>query len=123
MKTPMKNFKNIDEYIKSFPKEVQKDLILLRATIKKLIPKGEDAIRYGMPTIRLNDKNFLHFAAYGKHIGFYPTPGPIAAFKKELAKYKTSKGAIQFPIGTPLPMPLINKIIKYRNKEAGTVKK
>jgi uncharacterized protein YdhG (YjbR/CyaY superfamily) len=123
MKTPMKNFKNIDEYIKSFPKEVQKDLILLRATIKKLVPKGEDAIRYGMPTIRLNDKNFLHFAAYEKHIGFYPTPGPIEFFKKELAKYKTSKGAIQFPLGVHLPVSLITKIIKYRNKEAGTVKK
>ena len=114
----MKNYKNINEYIKSFPKDVQKDLVLLRNTIKKLVPKGEEAIRYGMPTFRLNDKNLLHFAAYEKHIGFYPSPSPIVAFKKELAKYKTSKGAIQFPLDKPLPMPLIVKIIKYRIKES-----
>jgi len=113
----MKNFKNINEYIKSFPKEVQKDLILLRGTIKKLVPKGEETIRYGMPTFRLNNKNLLHFAAYEKHIGFYPTPGPITSFKEELSKYKTSKGAIQFPLGEPLPTPLIVKIIKFRIDE------
>ena len=119
----MKNFKNINEYIKSFPKSVQKDLVLLRNTIKKLVPKGEEAIRYGMPTIRLNDKNLLHFAAYEKHIGFYPTPSPITIFKKELEKYKTSKGAIQFPIGKPLPMILISKIIKSRVKNLVEEKK
>lgn len=110
----MKSYKNIAEYIKSFPKDVQNDLMLLRSTIKKLVPKGEEAIRYGMPTIRLNNKNLLHFAAHEKHIGFYPTPGPIVAFKKELTKYKTSKGAIQFPLGKSLPTALVSKIIKYR---------
>jgi uncharacterized protein YdhG (YjbR/CyaY superfamily) len=113
----MKNYKDIDEYIKDALTENKEKLVLLRNILKKMLPKAEEAIRYGMPTFRLNNKNLLHFAAYKKHIGFYPTPGPIKFFKKELAGYETSKGAIQFPLNKPLPMALIKKIIKFRIKE------
>jgi len=115
----MKNFKNIDEYIKSFPKERQKDLVVLRTTFKKLIPKGEEAIRYGMPTIQLNGKNFIHFAAMKGHLGFYPTPSGVKAFESEFEKrgISFSKGCIRFSYDKPLPMTLITKIVKFRLKE------
>lgn len=119
----MKNYKNIDSYIAGQPK-VQQDLLkILYKNIKKQIPRAEEAIRYGMPTFRLNNKNILHFAGYKNHIGFYPAPSAILKFAKELSIYKTSKGAIQFPIDKSktlkqnLPLPLINKIIKFRVKE------
>lgn len=113
----MKTYKTVDEYIKSFPKGVGATLKTLRALFKKLAPKGEEAMKYGMPTLRLNNKNVLHYAAYEKHIGFYPTPSGVKAFEKDLGKYKFSKGAIQFPIDKPLPMGLITKIAKFRIKE------
>jgi uncharacterized protein YdhG (YjbR/CyaY superfamily) len=120
MAMTMKNSiaENIDEYIADFPKDVQKMLKEMRSIIRKAAPKAEEAIRYAMPTFRLNGGNLVHFAAYKNHIGFYPTPSGIAAFKKELAAYKASKGAIQFPIGAPLPATLISKIIKLRVKES-----
>lgn len=114
----MKTYKTVDEYIKSFPKEVGATLKGLRALVKKLAPNGEEVIKYGMPTLQINGKNVLHYAAYEKHIGFYPTPSGVKAFEKDLAKYKFSKGAIQFPIDKPLPMTLITKIAKFRIKES-----
>lgn len=109
-------FKTIDAYIEQQPKPVQAKLKKLRALIWKLAPKATEAMKYGMPTFVLG-KNLVFFAAYNKHIGFYPTPGPIIAFKKELAGYKTSKGAIQFPIDQPVPFALVEKIVKFRVKE------
>ena len=111
------NFKTINEYIKLFPKDVQAKLRLLRKTVHELVPKATEAIKYQMPTFVLHG-NLLHFAAYEKHIGFYPTPYPIQYFKKDLLKYKTSKGAIQFPLNEPLPLPLIKKIITLRIKQS-----
>lgn len=107
---------SIDEYIASFPKETQKLLKQLRATIKKAAPKAEEVISYQMPTYKLNGA-LVHFAGYEKHIGFYPTPSAIAAFKKDLAAYKSSKGAVQFPLDKPLPLALVTKIVKFRVKE------
>lgn len=110
----MKTYKTIDEYIKSFSKEEQENLKQMRALVLKLVPRGEEAIRYGMPTLRLNNKNLLHYASFKNHFGFYPAPSGIKVFQKELSKYKTSKGAIQFPIDKPLPKSLITKIVKFR---------
>ncbi len=110
----MENYKSIDIYINSQPKTQQGLLNKIRALIKKLAPKAEETISYGMPTYKLNGKNLLHFAGYKKHIGFYPTPSAVEKFSKELSKYKTSKGAIQFPLDAKLPEVLINKIIKFR---------
>jgi uncharacterized protein YdhG (YjbR/CyaY superfamily) len=112
----MNKAKNIDEYIGGFPKDIQKTLEQLRATIKRAAPAAEEKISYAMPTFVLNG-NLVHFAAYKNHIGFYPSPSPIEVFKDDLADYITSKGAIQFPIDQPLPLELIAKIVRFRVKE------
>ena len=109
-------YKTIDEYIGVFPKEVQGILKTVRRKIGESAPAAQEAISYGIPTFKLNG-NLVHFAAFKNHIGFYPTPSAIVAFKKELSRYKTSKGAIQFPIDEPMPLPLIGRMVKFRVKE------
>ena len=104
---------NIDAYIAEFPKDTQKILKELRATIKKAAPKAEEAIKYAIPTFVLNG-NLVHFAAYKTHIGFYPAPMGIEAFKKETAQYEAGKGTLQFPLDKPIPLNLITKIVKFR---------
>lgn len=109
-------YKSINEYIQNEPKNIQIILKKLRATVKKAAPKAVEKISYGMPTFYQNG-NLVYFAAWKKHIGFYPAPSGIQAFKKELSKYKGSKGSIQFPFTEPLPLSLITKIVKARVKE------
>ena len=116
---------DMDSYIAAFPVEIQKTLQKLRKTIQISAPDATEKMSYAMPTFYLNG-NLVHFAAYKNHIGFYPAPSGIEAFKKDLAKYKTSKGAIQFLIEEKLPFDLIEKIVKFRvkeNKEKGKRKK
>ena len=108
--------KDIDHYIASFPEETQMVLDKMRAIIKKAAPQAVELISYGMPAFRLNG-NLVYFAAWKTHIGFYPTSSGIAVFKKELAGYNSSKGAVQFPLEKPLPAALITKIVKFRVKE------
>jgi uncharacterized protein YdhG (YjbR/CyaY superfamily) len=108
--------KNIDAYIKSFPKDVQPILQRVRETIRSAAPKAEEAISYGMPTFRLNG-NLVHFAGYKQHVGFYPTPSGITAFKKEISAYKWAKGSVQFPLDQPIPYTLIKKMTLFRVKE------
>jgi uncharacterized protein YdhG (YjbR/CyaY superfamily) len=105
--------RNIDEYIATFPKDVQVKLSEIREVIKKAAPKAEEAIKYGIPTYVLHG-NLVHFGGFKSHLGFYPAPQGIAEFKKELSSYKGSKGAIQFPYDQPLPKSLIAKIVKFR---------
>ncbi len=114
--------KDIDEYIAAFSDEIQANLVKLRATIKKAAPKAEEKMNYAIPTFFLGGKNLVHFAAYAKHIGFYPTPSGITAFAKELKPYSTSKGAVQFPLDKPLPLALITRIVKYRVAEQSKLK-
>lgn len=114
------DFKTIDEYIASHPAEVQKILKKIWSQIKKIIPEAEEAIRYQMPTFRLNGKNLVHFAAYKNHIGFYPTPSGLNAFEKELKPYRSGKGTAQFPLDQPIPYDLIEKIVKFRLAEETT---
>ena len=111
-----RQFKTIDEYIDTFPADVQSILNELRQTIKEAAPEAEETISYQMPTFTLNG-NLVHFAVFKNHIGFYPTPTGIEAFQEELSPYKGAKGSVQFPIDQPLPLPLIRKIVKYRVKE------
>lgn len=108
--------KTIDAYIETFPKNVQTSLKKLRRTIKNAAPRAQETLKYGIPTFVLG-KNLVFFGAYKQHIGFYPTPKPIIAFKKELAPYKTSKGAVQFPINEPVPFALVEKMVRFRVKE------
>jgi uncharacterized protein YdhG (YjbR/CyaY superfamily) len=109
-------FNSIDEYIATFPEDVQKKLEELRATIKACAPDAEEKISYQMPTFALKG-NLVHFAAYKNHIGFYPTPSGIQAFKQELSIYEGAKGTVRFPIEAPLPLELIGKIVKFRVAE------
>lgn len=106
----------IDEYIQGFPPDVQEKLQRIREVIHKAAPEAVEAIKYQIPTFVLNG-NLVHFAAFKKHIGFYPTPSGIEAFQDELTEYKTSKGAIQFPLDSPIPYRLITKIVKFRTRE------
>jgi len=107
---------NIDEYISGFPEEIQILLEQVRATIKQAAPEAEEAIKYAMPTFVLNG-NLVHFAAFKNHIGFYPVPSGIEAFKKELSVYKGAKGSVQFPLDKPMPLKLISEIVKFRVNE------
>src|SRR5215470_7248967 len=104
---------NIDDYIAGFPKDVQAKLQKIRTTIMKAAPQAEEAIKYQMPTFTLNG-NLVHFAAYKNHIGFYPAPSGIEAFKKDLAPYESGKGTLKFPLDEPIPFGLITKVVKYR---------
>jgi len=107
----------IDEYISGFPKETQKALHQVRDTIKKLTPDAEECISYAIPTYKLNGTNLVHFAGFKSHVGFYPAPVAMEAFKKDFAKYKTGKGSVQFPLDQPMPLNLITKIVKFRLKD------
>ena len=108
--------KDIDEYIAGFPNDVQEILEKIRMTIRKAAPEAEEAIKYRMPTFTLNG-NLVHFAAFKKHIGFYPAPRGIEAFKDELSAYKGAKGSVQFPLDEPIPYDLIGKIVRFRVKQ------
>ena len=112
-----KQFKTIDEYIEAFPTNVQNLLEKMRKTIRKGAPEAIEVISYQMPTFKLNGKNLVHFAAFKNHIGFYPIPTGIEAFKEELSQYKQGKGSVQFPIDKPIPYDLVEKVVKYRVKE------
>lgn len=117
-----KQIRTIDAFIRPFPKDVQFVLEQIRETIKKAAPKAEEAIKYGIPTFVLNGKNFVHFSGYKTHIGFYPGSSVIVLFKKDLAKYETSKGTIKFPIDKPIPLSLIKKMVQYRLKQIKILK-
>ncbi len=111
-----KTYADIDAYIAMFPSDIQKILKKMRRTIKKVAPQAVEKIAYGMPTFTQNG-NLVHFAAFTHHIGLYPTPSAIKKFEKQLSSYKTSKGAIQFPIEKPIPYDLVEKIVAFRVKE------
>jgi len=108
--------KSIDEYISGFPPDIQKKLNELRMTIRKAAPEAEEKISYQMPTFALKG-NLVHFAAFKNHIGFYPAPSGIERFSKALSVYKGAKGSVQFPVHDPLPLSLIDRIVRFRVKE------
>jgi uncharacterized protein YdhG (YjbR/CyaY superfamily) len=106
----------IDDYIARFPKDVQTILSRVRNTIRDAAPGAEEAIKYQIPTFVLHG-NLVHFAAFAKHVGFYPTPSGIEEFKEELSGYVSAKGSVQFPLNKPIPYQLIRKIVLFRVKE------
>ena len=116
MRTDQTAPKNIDDYIAGFPNDVQEILQKIRLTIRKAAPDVEEAIKYRMPTFTLKG-NLVHFAAFKKHIGFYPAPTGTEKFRKELSVYKGAKGSVRFPLDEPIPFDLISKIVKFRVKE------
>lgn len=115
--SPLTQIKSIDEYLTSFPENIQTRLQQLRAIVNELAPNAVESIGYGMPAFKLNGKPLVYFAAFEKHIGFYPIPSGMIAFKKELAIYKQGKGSVQFPLDQPLPIELIRRIVAFRVKE------
>ena len=110
------SFTTIDEYIATFPEDVQNILRQMRAVIKAAAPEAEEKISYQMPTFALHG-NLVHFAAFKNHIGFYPTPSGIEAFKEQLSPYKGAKGSVQFPLDKPIPYDLVSDIVKFRVAE------
>lgn len=112
----------IDDYIKQYPEDIQAILQEFRRVIKEEAPDATEKISYRMPTFYLNG-NLVHFAVQKSHIGFYPAPSGVAAFKEELTDYKTSKGAIQFPLAQPVPYDLVRRIVRFRAEEAKQKKK
>src|SRR5437773_11536968 len=111
-----KNFRIVEEYFSAFPASTKKVLMKMRETIRQAAPQAEELISYNMPAFKLHGV-LVYYAAYKSHIGFYPTASPMKAFKEELADYKTSKGAIQFPIEKAIPTNLVKKIVKFRINE------
>jgi uncharacterized protein YdhG (YjbR/CyaY superfamily) len=119
-------FKTVDEYLSAVPSTTRSILQKLRKTIKQAAPRAEEVISYNIPAFKLNGM-LVYYAAHKDHIGFYPTPSGIEAFKKELSDYEGAKGSIKFPIDKPIPFDLVNKIVKFRVQEnlrkAGTKEK
>jgi uncharacterized protein YdhG (YjbR/CyaY superfamily) len=116
MKTKQATPKTIDEYIAGFPDDIQDKLQKLRMTIRKAAPQAEEKISYQIPAFALNGA-LVYFAAFKKHVSFFPTPSGIREFKQELSIYKGSKGTVQFPLDKPIPFGLISRIVKFRLKE------
>ena len=116
MKAASRQPANIDEYIAGFPPDVRRRLREIRGIIRAAAPDADEAIKYRIPTYVLNG-NLVHFAAFDRHIGFYPTPSGIGRFKAELSGYHCAKGSVQFPLDEPVPVRLIRKIVAFRVKE------
>jgi uncharacterized protein YdhG (YjbR/CyaY superfamily) len=117
-----RQYKNIDEYIAGFPKDIQDILQNLRRVIHEAAPEAQETISYSMPAFKQNGI-LVYFAAFKDHIGFFPTSSGVSAFSKELAPYDTSKGTIRFPLDEPIPVNLIKKIVKFRAQENRNKKK
>lgn len=109
-------FETIDQYIAHYSPEIQDILEKIRGVIKVAAPEATEKISYQMPTFVFLG-NLVHFAAYKNHIGLYPAPSGIEAFKQQLSPYKGAKGSISFPLDEPIPYELIGEIVKYRVAE------
>ena len=108
--------KSVDEYIQAAPEEAQEKLKEIREILKKIAPDAKESLKWGVPVFEENRILFA-YAAFKSHLNFMPTPSSLEPFKKELAKYKTGKGTIQFPYDKPLPKMLVRKIAAYRAKD------
>jgi uncharacterized protein YdhG (YjbR/CyaY superfamily) len=113
MSSSRTQYTNIDEYIASFPPEVQKIMQELRAVIRSVAPDATETISYAIPTFVLH-RNLVHFAAFAHHISLFPGADGVEHFREELAPYKTSKGTVHFPLDQPLPFDLVSRIVRYR---------
>ncbi len=112
----------MDEYIETFPAEVQKILEGIRKTIRKMVPDAIEAISYQIPTFKLDDRNIIHFAAYKNHIGFYPAPSGPKDFEKKIAPYRSGKSTIRFPLKEAIPQDLVRRIVELQIKETNKVR-
>ena len=117
MKSKKVNFNSIDEYIASFPEDVQKILGEVREAIKAAAPDAGEKISYNMPTFTLNGKYLVYFAGWKNHIAFYGAPRGNAEFREDLSAYESGQGTLKFPYDKPVPYDLISKIVKFRVAE------
>ena len=109
--------KSIDEYIQTAPQEAREKLREMRACIREAAPGAEESLKWGMPAFSYR-RILVTFAAFKHHVGFYPTPSAVKAFTRNLSRFKTAKGSIQFPLEKPLPLALIKKITAFRARES-----
>ena len=116
MKNATLSITDVDKYMLPFPKNTQQLMEQLRKTILKAVPEAEEIISYNMPAYKYYGM-LVYFAGYKNHIGFYPMPSAIEAFKKDLSVYKSAKGSVQFPLDKPLPLQLVTKMVTFRKKE------
>jgi uncharacterized protein YdhG (YjbR/CyaY superfamily) len=115
-KIAMKKFRTVDEYVSALRGDARERIESLRKVIRQAAPQAEEVISYNMPAFESSGM-LVWYAAFKDHVGFYPRASAIAAFKRELASYKASKGAVQFPIGKGIPSDLVRKIVKFRLQE------
>jgi len=115
---PKKEFTTIDEYIKTFPKDVQSLLQGIRQTIRKAAPEAVETISYQMPTFKLNGRFLVSFAAWKHHVAMYPIPSGTETFKKKISEYKGAKSTARFPLDKPVPYDLVTQLVTFRVKEA-----
>jgi uncharacterized protein YdhG (YjbR/CyaY superfamily) len=112
-----KKFETIEEYIESFPKDVQMILNKLRDTVRKAAPRVTESISYDMPTFKIEGKRLVYFSAWKNHIGFYSIPKGDEAFRRQLSPYQGEKGSLRFALEKPIPYDLVTKIVRLRLKE------
>jgi uncharacterized protein YdhG (YjbR/CyaY superfamily) len=113
----MREVKTVDEYIEACPADVRGSLEQIRRTIRKAAPEAVETISYQMPTFKLGGKFLVSFAAWKKHIGFYPIPSGTEAFKKAISSYRGAKSTARFPVGEPIPYDLVRQMVTFRMKE------
>lgn len=118
-----KRFRTIDQYIKTFPADVQVKLEEVRRTIRRTAPDAVETIAYQMPTFNKNGKHLIHFAAWKNHIGLYPVPSGTEAFQKEISAYREARSSALFPLDKPIPLDLVRKLIMFRAKELSEYQK
>ena len=118
MITKKSNFASMDEYIATFPEDVQKILKKVRSTIKATVPKAEETISYGIPTFTMNGKYLIYFAGWKNHISIYPIPTGDNAFNEKIASYIAGRGTVKFPLAEPIPFKLIRQMVKLRMADA-----
>jgi len=107
----------VDTYLLEYPEETRLKLQQVRSCILDVVSDATETIKYGIPTFVYRNKNLVHFGGYKKHIGFYPSPKVLMHFERQIVGYKSSKGAVQFPLDTPMPLELIAEMTLYRKKQ------
>ena len=117
MPAQKRKFKTIDEYVRTFPKDVQRVLERPRQTVRKAAPEATETISYDMPTFKLDGKFLVSFAAWKSHIGLYPIPSGTVAFQKKVSAYRGAKSTVRFPLEKPIPHELVKRLVLFRIKE------